>query len=70
MESQKLCVHKKQIIDAGKAMSEPIEHTWDMILGFLFWYLSEIIPPINVERKPKIERLKALMKANSALWNG
>tara|TARA_B110000285_G_C14954818_1_gene528636 strand:- start:601 stop:792 length:192 start_codon:yes stop_codon:yes gene_type:complete len=63
-------VHKKQSIDTGKAIKEPIAQTCDMILGFFLLYLSEIIPPAKVEMKPRIDRLRALIDANSALWKG
>ena len=57
----------KHIIDTGKAKREPIAQTYERILGFFFWCLSEIMPPASVEMKPKIDKLKALMEANSTL---
>ena len=60
----------KHIMDTGKANNDPTAQTYDSILGFLRWNLSEIIPPANVETNPKIDKLKAFIEANSTLWKG
>ncbi len=44
--------------------------TKDIVYGLFFPYLSAIIPPINEEANPKIERAAALNIAYYVLYYG
>ena len=70
IDIQKLPVTANAATDTGRAKRAPHALTYDIILGFFFWYLSLIIPPRIAEMNPRILILNAFIEANSDLNAG
>lgn len=70
IETQKLPVVAKVIIETGSAIKLPIQHTCDLMRTFFLLNLSLISPPTKAEIKPRTLRLRALRDANYALYIG
>ena len=70
MDSQKLFVSKNMPRVKGIERSWPITQTQAIVIGDFPEYLSQIIPPIIEDIKPRTLRLKALAEANSFCIRG
>jgi len=52
---------------SGIASKLPVINTYAFIIGFVFSYLSQIMPPRRADEKPKTVSAIALQRANVLL---